>query len=241
MARGSSPSFVTDYEDIVANADSHRILRATLEEVANPSAGQTSAIATDRATENAVEPPVNVDAGTTQVDGHGMDFGSSDATPAPPFRLEASSSRNIYIKTSENLILPFSWWLGQINVEQVIKSLEHSPNAARIDRGYGIGLAVALPWRFVLRCELLLYFWRKAAEPSLSFSLDSHLSFPRVVSWGTESVRSVMCGDVDAMKIEFGLKEATPFDLMPDGSTLLHVSVLRFSLASSGTGLIFLI
>ncbi|KAL9599770.1 MAG: hypothetical protein Q9179_003445 [Wetmoreana sp. 5 TL-2023] len=36
-----------------------------------------------------------------------------------------------------------------------------------------------------------------------------------------------MCGDVDAMKAEFGAKEATPFEILPDGSTLLHLAVMQ--------------
>ena len=88
-----------------------------------------------------------------------------------------------------------------------------------------MGLTVYLPWGFALKAELLLYFWRRIAEPSWSFSIDCHLKFPTVVSWDTISVQSAMTGDVDSMKVEFERKGATPFDILPDGSTLLHVSL----------------
>lgn len=221
FAQGSCASFANEYRDIVATANNRSLLRARLEENASPSACHSFRIDTGH-----VGPPLNIDASTTKVKGPFMDLGFNDTTSAPSFRLEASSFRNIFLWKSENPILPLSWWLGQLHVGKAMENRGTS-KTAKLDRGYRAGFFVALPWNFSLRYELLMYFWRKGPEPSLSFSLDSYLSFPRLVSWDTRSVRSVMCGDVETMKTEFGLKEATPFDVMPDGSTLLHVSTPR--------------
>ena len=143
---------------------------------------------------------------------------------ARSFRVQAAPFRSLFIRRIENPFLPCSWWLGQINVSQAAKYLDFSSSVARISEGYGIGLAVILPGGVALRSEVLLLFWRKRLEPTLSFSLTHSLSFPRVISWDMRSAQVAMCGDVDAMKIEFGNQEATPFDILPDGSTLLHVS-----------------
>ena len=137
---------------------------------------------------------------------------------------ETASFRSVVAGNSENPFFPFQWWLRQLRIRNLTKRTSNSPSAAYIDQADGAGLAVALPWSIIWRLELQIYFWRRGFEPSLSFSFDLHLSFPRVVTWDMRSVCSVMSGDVDSMKAAMSSKEATPFDVLPDGSTFLHVS-----------------
>ena len=171
-----------------------------------------------------IEPSNHIDACVERLDKHEVSPAVGGSTCASSSRFEKASFHSIIIRNSETSFLPFSWWLGRVNETQVTNDVQVSPDAVRIYQGYGLGFALLLPWKVAVRSELLTYFWRRGSEPSLSFSFDLHLSFPRVVSWETRSVCSTMCGDVEAMRAAFSNKEATPYDVLPDGSTLLHVS-----------------
>ncbi|KAL8729272.1 MAG: hypothetical protein Q9181_005063 [Wetmoreana brouardii] len=226
-SQGQCSSFVIKHREDTVTAKHCYLLSARPEKALSDDIGQPRAIDPDHTLGNTTG---LLPLGNTSADSEsGTDVVShpGDLVFAPSSRLEATSCRKVFIWTSENPLLPFSWWLGQINAIQSMTRPATSPKTLRIYQGYAAGVAVTLPWGFALWFELSVYFWRKAAEPSLSCSIDCHLSFPAVVSWDSQSVRSAMCGDVDAMKAEFGAKEATPFDILPDGSTLLHLAAMQ--------------
>lgn len=231
LIQGSCSSSEIDDNNDTANTIKHCcLLSKELQEVPCGASDQLSTLGADQTLENEIGPPKHVKSGLKPAKGAGIDSGSKGSTSALPFRLEAASFHSIFIRNSENPFLPFSWSLSQIDRSRATKGLKTSPEAARIYQGYCFGLTMTMPWGFALGFEILMYFWRKASEPSLSFSSEYRLSFPSVVSWDTRSVRSTMCGDVDAIKAEFGNRGASPFDVMPDGSTLLHVSQWKLQL-----------
>ena len=145
-------------------------------------------------------------------------------TSARSLNFETALFRSIVTGKSENPLFPFQWWLSQLKIESSTRTTSTSSCAAQIDQAYGAGLAVTLPWSVIWRLELQICFWRRGSEPTLSFSFGLYLSFPRVVTWDMSSVCSVMSGDIDLMKAAFSSKEATVFDVLPDGLTFLHVS-----------------
>ena len=75
---------------------------------------------------------------------------------------------------------------------------------------------------FHLRVEVILQLtislWRN------QFSLNWILTLPRTISWDDRHVEFAQSGDASALQKTFSEGLATPFDLLPDGSTLLHVS-----------------
>ena len=83
-------------------------------------------------------------------------------------------------------------------------------------------------WCFALRLELVLYLLARPKRSSLSLSFGCNLKFPSVVTWDSETVSLTLRGDVDSMKIKFAAGEASPFDVLPAGSTLLHVCPSHF-------------
>ena len=78
-------------------------------------------------------------------------------------------------------------------------------------------------WCFALRLELVLYLFVRPKRPSISLSFGCSLRFPSVVTWDSEVVALALRGDVDNMKMKLAGGEASPFDVLPSGSTLLHV------------------
>lgn len=78
-------------------------------------------------------------------------------------------------------------------------------------------------WCFALRLELVLYIFVRPKRPGLSLSFGCDLKFPNVITWDSEIVALSLRGDVDSMKMKFATAEASPFDVLPNGSTLLHV------------------
>lgn len=194
-----------------------KVIDLALDEPSTPHLSQTLG--------NPLRVSTHINAGVNRLDEDGINSSPRRLTSSRPCNLEAACFRSLIIENCENPFAPFSWWLSQTNARQATEKLENASDAARIEKGYGVGFGVTLPWGIIWRSELLIYFWRKGFEPSLSFSFDLQVSFPKVVSWDTRSVCSAMCGDVDAMKAALNNKEATPFDVLPDGSTFLHVSL----------------
>lgn len=75
----------------------------------------------------------------------------------------------------------------------------------------------------------MLYLSTHWQGPNLESSIHWNLFSPRIVLWEADAVRLALCGDIDAMKREFFTKRSTPFDQLPDGSTLLHVRLEIYS------------
>lgn len=98
-----------------------------------------------------------------------------------------------------------------------------SSTMVHLHSGYAIGLAMTSYWCFALRLELVLYIFVRPKRPGLSLSLGCDLKFPNVITWDSEIVALSLRGDVDSMKIKFATAEASPFDVLPNCSTLLHV------------------
>ena len=89
--------------------------------------------------------------------------------------------------------------------------------------GYALGLAMTTYWCFALRLELVLCLFVRPKRRGLSLSFECDLKFPSVVTWDSEIIALALRGDIDSMKIRFAAGAASPFDVLPNGSTLLHV------------------
>ena len=120
----------------------------------------------------------------------------------------------------------FMWWIGQSSPSSRRPSKSNTCQNPSCYQSYVVGLAMNTPWSIALRAELRIYFWRKVMEPSISMSIVHTLSFPTIVPWSTRSVHATKYGDISAMRLEFGSNQSSPFDVLADGSTYLHVCPL---------------
>lgn len=102
--------------------------------------------------------------------------------------------------------------------------VKSSSRPARIANVYGITFGVAMlgpiPFRIEIALYLLANLW------SNQFSLSWSLNLPRTIPWDAPQVEFVRNGNARAVQKMFSERRATPFDLLPDGSTLLHVRLL---------------
>ena len=71
----------------------------------------------------------------------------------------------------------------------------------------------------------MFYIFLKPKNFRVNLSFDCVLRFSSVASSVLEVVGLSMRGDVESMKDEFGSGEASPFDVLPNGSTLLDVRI----------------
>lgn len=116
----------------------------------------------------------------------------------------------------------FALWLGPIYMQRWTDDRSPCFEITPANHGYGIGFAISPVW-CSFRVELVVYFLSKWKGSSGTLTSRWNLSVPRILPWHGDIARLVLCGDVDALKDRLGAKAATPFDVLPDGSTLLHV------------------
>ncbi len=138
------------------------------------------------------------------------------------------SLRISFAKSLERTLMPLLCWIGHVDWRRDLKRESSSPTRVHSHSGYAIGLAMTTYWCFALRLELVLYFWVRPKRRCLSLSFGCDIKFPSVVTWDSETVALALGGDVDGMKIRFGAGAASPFDVLPSGSTLLHVCASPF-------------
>ena len=123
----------------------------------------------------------------------------------------------------ERSLMPLLYWIGHVNRRGYPSRDGVSSTMVDLHSGYAIGIAMTTYWCFALRLELVLYLFVRPKSPSISLSFGCNLRFPSVVTCDSEVVALTLRGDVDKMKMKLAGGEASPFDVLPSGSTLLHV------------------
>ena len=120
----------------------------------------------------------------------------------------------------------FPWrvmlWLGPV-LEQRQSDDDYYCSEPAYTVGYGVGFTLTAYPYCPFRFELAGFLCRTWKEPNLGFSIHWNLSLPRVLPWNSEIVRLALAGDVDAVRTGLRTRALTPFDVLPNGSTLLHV------------------
>ena len=137
-----------------------------------------------------------------------------------PERVSLRSSILWYV---ENGILPVLLWLGPTTTQRWHDDQNAQSGTVDAGQGYGIALAIASFCYSPFRLELMVFltsYWR---APSANFSIRCNLSCSRIVSWDAGIVDAALRGDIVALKREFSARRSTPYDVLPNGLTLLHV------------------
>ena len=127
------------------------------------------------------------------------------------------------IKYLENSLVPILWWTGLINPQDAINRAKPAYRTNPSHSGYAIGLAMTTYWCFALRLEIVLYLFATPKMSAVSLSLRCDLKFPRIVGRDAESVVLALRGDVKSMKMRLANNDLNLSDVLPNGSTLLHV------------------
>lgn len=128
-----------------------------------------------------------------------------------------------FVENLERSLMPLLYWVGHVSRRGNPSRDDSTSTIVHLHSGYAIGLAMTTYWCFALRLELVLYLFVRPKRPSISLSFGCNLRFPSVVTWDSEVVALTLRGDVDNMKMKLAGGEASPFDVLPSGSTLLHV------------------
>ena len=155
-------------------------------------------------------------------------------------RCRASEGEDLFVQISlaknlERTLMPFLCWIGHVNRRGNFSGKGSSSPRTHLHSGYAIGFAVTTHWCFALRLELVLSLFVRPKRRSVSLSLGCELKFPRVVTWDSEIVALALRGDVDSMKVVFKARTASPLDVLPNGSTLLHVCTFPYSQKKTST------
>lgn len=127
-----------------------------------------------------------------------------------------------FVKKVEGSLIPLLWWVGCVDLRQNTSRQRTHTVTIMPRASYVAGLAVTSYSCFALRLELRLYFTR-SFESTISLSIGCSLGFSRVIDWDAESVVLSGRGDVETMKMRITANEVKPSDVLPNGSTLLHV------------------
>lgn len=117
-------------------------------------------------------------------------------------------------------------WLGPVVVQRW--NVEHQKpifQATRPGEGYGIALVLASTFGKV---TIAIYFLRKHQRlRGQSVSVQWNLSFARQVRKDAKIIHLARTGDISGMKWLFQKGRASPSDVTPDGTSLLHVGLPR--------------
>lgn len=127
------------------------------------------------------------------------------------------------VKNLKGSLMALLCWIGHVNRIEYSNEKKPSSTVVHCHSGYAIGLAMTGCWCLPLRLELLLYVYVRPKRPGIGLSFGCDLKFPSVITWDSETIELCSRGDVDRMKIKFATAGANPFDVLPNGSTLLHV------------------
>lgn len=134
-----------------------------------------------------------------------------------------SPPRSQFLRHFEHLPWRAVLWLGPVIEQRRNDDTCSCYRPLAFTVGYGFGFAMTVHRYCPFRIELAGSFQRKWKEPSLGFSTHWNLSLPRILPWESEIVRLALVGDADAVKTSLHTLFLTPFDVLPNGSTLLHV------------------
>ena len=138
---------------------------------------------------------------------------------------EPISFRSSVLRYSEHRLWRFLVWLGPLTERRWSNGQSPYYEVLQPSDGYGTGFAMTLYWYSPFKVDLAVYLLRVWRGPSRTFSVHWNLSFPIVVAWETDIVRLILCGDINAVQETVRLGKADVSSVLPDGSTLLHVSI----------------
>lgn len=141
----------------------------------------------------------------------------------------ALSFRTYHVENLERGPMSILCWIGHANRKECSDEKKLSSAVVQVHSGYAIGLVISSCWCLALRLELLLYMFVRPGRRGIGISFGCDLKFPSVITWDSETVALCLRGDVERMKMKFAAAEANPFDILPNGSTLLHVCISRLS------------
>lgn len=120
----------------------------------------------------------------------------------------------------------YSWYGAN-----TIKEHQHPSTAcsgpSNATNGYGITVGAAIYGSVPFRIRVAVYLTKNWTGWGTQCSLNWSLSLPRTISWDDYQIELALSGNVGAIKELFSKGNATPFEVLPDGSTLLHVRVYK--------------
>lgn len=151
-------------------------------------------------------------------------FSSNTQTASEWLELDKSSSQTNAIVCFEGRIIPFLWWFGLIKSRRYLDYESPSLTEVTPQSGFMVGVAMTTHWCLAVRLELVMYFLMRLKGPSFNLSVNYSLKLPRVVPSNAESFKLVSHGDIKTMKVKLTAGEVSPFDVLSNGTSLLHVS-----------------
>ena len=136
--------------------------------------------------------------------------------------LEPSSIKSIHFHLYEAKWVSLALQFGPLIVKrfspQQKELYEISPGGY-----YGVNATISSPLYLLNRVSFSLFAIRQLYQ-CLSFSLRWNISFSRVIPNSASIVKLTRAGDITAIEDLFKSGKASPSDVKPDGTTLLHVS-----------------
>ena len=136
--------------------------------------------------------------------------------------LEPSSIKSIYFYLYEAKWVSLALHFGPLIMKRFSPQQKELYEKSRGDY-YGVNATIWSPLYLLNRVSFSLFIIRQSYQYS-SFSLRCNISFPRVVYNSASIVEMTRAGDITAIEDLFKSGKASPSDVKPDGTTLLHVS-----------------
>jgi hypothetical protein len=117
-------------------------------------------------------------------------------------------------------------WRGPLYVQRWRPSRQPAFGPLPQDQGYGAGISFTFASPYFTNATFTTSFLRQFNKSWMSTSVHWNLSLPAVVEKDSEIVEFASLGNLEAMLELFRSGRATPTDITPDGSSLLHVCSL---------------
>jgi len=141
---------------------------------------------------------------------------------------EPEEQKNTYLRSSlvrsfEPAGIKVNLRLGCLITAQKNTKFEHREKESTLNHGYGIALATAFGRFASNRYEVSAHIIKRRVTKGMSISFQWNLSWPRIVPYGSRVVGFASIGDIAAMQHEFSTKQFTSLDVLPNGTSLLHV------------------
>ena len=146
--------------------------------------------------------------------------------------LEPVSVRPDIIYRRYNSLVSTTLWAGPLHMKGWTPKGYERFNVSLPLEGYGGGVMIRLPWSRLRAFKMMVFAWRISAAYT-SFSLRWNLSCVRIVGWNAPITVLTCCGDVSEMKRLFKAGLASPSDMLPDSTSLLHVWCISSSCLTS--------
>ena len=135
--------------------------------------------------------------------------------------VEPISIKSDYIYLYNTRYASLALRLGPLIVKRFSQDYDEIYEVSSDDH-YGIGISFQFPWYYLGRITLAL-FAKRQTHQYLNFSLQWNISFPGVVPTFSPIMKLARKGDLVGMETLFEAGEASPTDVMSDGTSLLHV------------------